>query len=221
MEVCNKPTLEELAQYLDQGLLPEVVPTRQERSLRSALAMLSAGRELLLDRGLNELSIEAVCELTGTTVGSFYGRFGSKEAFFQSLQRLMLIRSQARLARKLEEYKHAEVSIEGVVRDIVHLGLETFRTDQGVMRASLQHAKNGLWRPIKAGGDRYRAALVEIMLPLLPLPAEVARLRVLFAYQAFTGVLVSTVLNNPGPLGLDDEALGPELERLINAYLKS
>jgi hypothetical protein len=42
---------------------------------------------------------------------------------------------------------------------------------------------------------------------------------VLFAYQAMAGTLVHAVLNNPGPLKLEDEALKRELIRMIRAYL--
>src|SRR5438093_10662312 len=74
--------LRELADWIATGKLPELIPTRQERSLRTALALVEAGRTLLFDHSLEDLSVEMVCQHAGTTVGAFYGRFENKHAFF-------------------------------------------------------------------------------------------------------------------------------------------
>lgn len=217
--VRHEEALAELEHYVKEGVLPEMVPTQQERSLRSALAMLTAGRELLADRGLEDLSIEAVCQLAGTAVGAFYGRFGNKDAFFTTMQRLMSLRSQDRLAELATSYKANPVTVNQVVTDIVHLTVDVFRDDVGIMRASLQHSKEGLWRPIKTSGDKYRTVLADAITPHLQEEPELARMRVHFAYQAMVGVLVHSILNKPGPLHLESPELAAELVRLMTAYL--
>ncbi len=40
---------------------------------------------MLRSRSLAELSIEALCSKVGATVGAFYSRFESKEAYFNAL----------------------------------------------------------------------------------------------------------------------------------------
>jgi len=73
---------------------------------------------------------------------------------------------------------------------------------------------------IKKSGDRYRVILVELLSPYLSsVPPSERRLRILFAYQALAGVLVHAVLNNPGPLALEDDRMRDELFRLVKAYL--
>lgn len=70
---------------------------------------------------------------------------------------------------------------------MVKLLVSQFRSNVGLVRTSLQHTEEGMWKVMKGSGDRHRAAFVRVMAPLLPLPEAKARLRVLFAYQAMAG----------------------------------
>jgi AcrR family transcriptional regulator len=212
--------LDKLAHWIASGALPEVTPTQQARSLRSTLAMLDAGRALLADRPLEELAVEAVCERAGTTVGAFYGRFDSKLAFFVTLQRVQTLHSQETLAGFHERRAKDDVDLDSLCAEIVQLTVANFRANVGVLRASLQHTREGRWAVFKASGDRFRAALLDKLGPhLRALPPATRRLRILFAYEALAGVLVHATLNDPGPLGIDDQQLAVELKRLIKSYL--
>jgi Bacterial regulatory proteins, tetR family. len=75
VDVDAEDPLSALRRWIAEGRLPEIVPTQQDRSLRTTLAMVEAGRSLLRDRSLEDLSVEMVCRAAGTTVGAFYGRF--------------------------------------------------------------------------------------------------------------------------------------------------
>src|SRR5260364_260646 len=70
--------------------LPGVTPSRQQRSRETTQALLAAGAELLCSRTLAELSISELCVQIGATVGAFYSRFDSKEAYFNALLALTL-----------------------------------------------------------------------------------------------------------------------------------
>src|ERR1700742_558077 len=74
-----------LTEQLD---LPGVAPSRQKRSRETTLALLEAGAAMLRTRSLAELSIEALCAEVGATVGAFYSRFESKDAYFNALMAL-------------------------------------------------------------------------------------------------------------------------------------
>ena len=212
----------ELVRWIEAGSLPELNPTRQARSLRTTVALLAAGARLLQARSLEDFSVEEVCREAGLTVGSFYGRFEGKHAFFVTMQRIQVLRAGAELKR-LESNTGAEsASLDEFCRELVQLIVHRFRQDVGVLRASLQHTQEGMWEPFRLLGDRYRATLIEQVSPLLKhLPPRQRQLRVQFAFQALTGTLVHAVLNNPGPLMLDDPRLVPELTRLLRAYLNS
>lgn len=212
--------LTELASWIERGLLPELVPTQQRRSLRTALAMLDAGRALLEDRSLEDLSIEAVCQAAGATVGSFYGRFENKLAFFITMQRLQTIRTQALVDELTQQYDANRMGVDELCEQMVLLTVGTFRSNQGVLRASLQHTKEHMWDLFKQSGDRYRAIMQAQLAPhLTDLPKSVRQLRILFAFQAIAGVLVHATLNDPGPLSIEDPRLVAELIRLVRSYL--
>lgn len=181
--------------------------------------MVDAGREIIQRGTYDDLSVEAVCHLAGATVGTFYGRFQSKENFFVTLQRLQSFRSQMKLAEVMRRHANGKADVDRLVQDMVFLMVGNFRENVGMMRASLQHTKEGMWQVMKASGDRYRVEFANAVAPLLSLPRATARMRVLFAYQALAGVLVHAVLNNPGPLDLEDDDLIPELNRLLKSYL--
>ncbi|MGR4868281.1 TetR/AcrR family transcriptional regulator [Variovorax sp. LARHSF232] len=214
--------LRDLGEWIAQGLLPEVIPTRQQRSLRSTLAMLDAGRMLLQDRSLEDLSLETVCQAAGTTIGTFYGRFEHKLAFFVTLQRIHTIRSQAVIGEMVRRYAHDAPGLDELCEQMVSVTVRNFRSNTGVLRASLQHTKEGMWDLFRESGDRYRSVLEEqLSLHLEHHSPAVRQLRILFAYQALAGVLVHATLNDPGPLSLEDDRLIPELVRLVRAYLIS
>jgi AcrR family transcriptional regulator len=215
----DNTALQDFERWIAAGMLPELSPTHQERSLRNAYAMLCAGRELLRHGGLEELSIEGVCQLAGTTTGAFYGRFSSKEAFFVTLQRLATIGSDRRFLLFAERHAAGSSSLEEAVAEVVQLSVDFFRADVGVLRASLQHTREGMWQVLKKAGDRYRLVLADTIAPMLPLPRKQARVRAMFAYQAILGVLIHAILIDPGPMHLDDESLPPELVRLAKSYL--
>ena len=52
---------------------------------------------MLRTRSLAELSIEALCTEVGATVGAFYSRFESKEAYFNALMALAARDGEQRL----------------------------------------------------------------------------------------------------------------------------
>lgn len=215
-------SLAEIEAWATGGFLPEMKPSRQRRSASTAASLIDAGRRLLHDRSLEDLSVEAVCEKAQTTVGAFYGRFENKEKFFLTLQRVQTMRTERSIKDFVARHPAGASSVDALCLDIVDEAIGNFRSNLGVMRASLQHSKEGMWEVIKKSGDRYRVILVELLSPYLTsVPTGERSLRILFAYQALAGVLVHAVLNNPGPLGLEDNKIRDELFRLIKAYLLS
>ena len=83
--------------------LPGVTPSRQKRSRETTAALLKAGAEMLRTRSLAELSIEALCTKVGATVGAFYSRFESKEAYFNALIELAARDGESGLSRMIAE----------------------------------------------------------------------------------------------------------------------
>src|SRR3982751_1490923 len=90
---------------------PGVTPPRQRRSRETTTALLRAGADLLRTRSLAELSIEALCTQVGATVGAFYSRFESKEAYFNALIELAARDGQAMLSKAGQNERLADADL--------------------------------------------------------------------------------------------------------------
>lgn len=206
--------------WLEAGLLPGIQPSRQLRSIRTALALLKAGEALLMDRAFETLSIEDLCAAAGTTVGGFYGRFESKQAFFVSMQQYACLRGELALMRFVEKNVTEDAALDVICRELVEMLVKNYRAILGVMRATLQHPLGHMWDVFRELGDKQRAVLTQRISPhLAHLPAERQALRIQFSHQVIIGMLVHATLNNPGPVHLQDESLIRELATMFHAYL--
>lgn len=210
----------QFAAWVAAGELPELIPARQQRGLRNALAMLAAGRELLATRTLEDLAVEQVCHLAGTTVGAFYKRFASKHDFFLTMQRLQALRGRAVHDQFAGRHARAMRPLSQLCHEMVEVQVRSFRSNAGVIRAALQHTHEGLWDIYKAAGDHYRAVLIDSLMPYLAhLPRRQAQERVRFAFQVVAGTLIHALLNKPGPLDIDNDKLTSELALVVESYL--
>lgn len=163
---------------LDKGLLPEVVPTRETQGLRSAHAMLEAGRALLEKHSLEELSIESVCEHADSTIGAFYGRFGSKDAFFLTMQRVLLIQVHALVYAFKKEHASGRSGVDDLAADMIALLVAVLRANPGAIRAAPHRTRGvgGLHAFRRAAPDRVRGGYhSEAARPRRP-PASAVRL---------------------------------------------
>ena len=95
---------------------PGVTPSRQQRSRETTAALLKAGADMLRTRSLAELSIAALCTNVGATVGAFYSRFESKEAYFNALIELAARDGERMLSRMTESEPLTEASLAELCR---------------------------------------------------------------------------------------------------------
>jgi AcrR family transcriptional regulator len=191
---------------------PGVTPSRQKRSRETTSALLKAGAEMLRTHSLAELSIEALCREVGATVGAFYSRFESKEAYFNVLIELAARDGGRTLTQIPSTAKLKEIDLARLCFALVRGTIGWMRDHEGVLRAALQHGdtkRPGTWRPFKrlAGGATLRAT--PLLLSAMGKGRKPAKTRAIaFAFQVMFGTLVNAILNDPGPLSLHD----PEME---------
>ncbi len=201
--------------------LPGVNPARQKRSREMSEALLEAGQRLLRKRSLAALSVEDICASIGASVGAFYSRFQSKEAYFQALQHLACRRAASWLEGEGAPEALAEAPLAEICHAIAKGGVAWMRAYEGVVRAALQHAGThpARWTPFKELGR----LTLQRWQPLLLRRLRGARRRreraIGFAFQLLFGTLVNIVLNDPGPLSLGDADLPEHLARAMAAAL--
>ncbi|PDT76682.1 TetR/AcrR family transcriptional regulator [Bradyrhizobium sp. C9] len=202
--------------------LPGVTPSRQKRSRETTLALLEAGAELLRTRSLAELSIEALCGKVGATVGAFYSRFESKEAYFNALIALAAQDGARRLSRM--DSPASELALDELCRRVVSGIIGWIRAHEGVLRAALQHddTRPDKWTTFKGLARETTEHATPLLLPAMGKGRKAAKTRAIaFGFQVVLGTLVNAILNDPGPLSLRDREIEQRLADCLALLLKA
>ena len=211
---------------LDEQLIADMKvagfrPTQQQRSRALVARLMNEGLALLKEHDFESLSVETLCQRCSATVGSFYARFESKEAFVDALQRVVVEDSRRRLAAAYASDRVPRESLEDLLGWISKGGVNWTRRYEGLVRASLRRASSDRrsWTPMRELGRIQVAHALPHILRLLPRPNADAEDRIRFAFQMMYGALNGMVLIDPGPYSLRDSAtprlLAAALQRLI------
>lgn len=210
----------EIAEELD---LPGVARSRQKRSRETTMALLKAGAEMLRKRSLAELSIEALCAEVGATVGAFYSRFESKDAYFNALMALAARDGERRIADMAADRSGRDADLAARCHQLVSGVIGWMRAHEGVLRAALQHDNRpDKWTPFKALARGNTERATPLLLPAMGKGRRAAKSRVIaFGFQVVLGTLVNAILNDPGPLSLHDRELEDRLSTLLLQLLQA
>ncbi|UFZ04924.1 TetR/AcrR family transcriptional regulator [Bradyrhizobium ontarionense] len=211
--------------------LPGVTPSRQRRSREMTLALLEAGAELLCTRSLAELSISELCAHIGATVGAFYSRFDSKEAYFNALLALTLQDGREQLLRLPPVNPVTSGGLDAQCRLLVRGIVLWMRRHKGVLRAALVRSERGPhdWTGFKdlaqALSERAAVVLLPVMCgtaaPRMRAGAADERRTIAFGFQVVLGTLVNAILNDPGPLSIDDDEISDRLGECLFLLLRA
>lgn len=150
--------------------IPGVRPADQKRSRILQDKFATAGRKMLLKTRLDDLSIPALAKAAGSSVGGFYSRFESKDAFFEFLRMQMLAEHM-----KLYDDTLSADRFEGKThRDVTEAFIDVMLTVfSGPWRGVLREAYSVIpdrpesWAPMKARGQYVRALITELYRPLV------------------------------------------------------
>jgi AcrR family transcriptional regulator len=195
---------------LEQFDLPGVTPSRQKRSRETTLVLLQAGADLLRTRSLAELSIEALCTRVGATVGAFYSRFESKEAYFNALIELAARDGERMLSGLSQNQSLRDAGLAARCQSLVTGIVGWIRKHQGVLRAALQHddTRPDRWTTFKGLARATAARATPLLLPAMGKGRMAAKTHgIAFGFQVVLGTLVNAILNDPGPLSLDSDEM--------------
>ena len=203
--------------------LPGVTPSRQKRSRETTAALLEAGAELLKTHSLADLSIEALCRKVDATVGAFYSRFESKDAYFNALMALAA-RDGERRVSEMTSNARGETNLATRCHQVVGGVIGWMRAHEGVLHAALQHDDNrpDKWSPFKALARANTERAIPVLLPAMGKGRRTAKSRAIaFGFQVVLGTLVNAILNDPGPLSLHDAELKVRLSGCLLLLLEA
>ena len=156
----------------------------------------------------------------GATVGAFYSRFDSKEAYFNALLALTLRDGREQLL-KLPPAPPGPGGADDQCLQLVRGIVVWMRRHKGVLRAALMRSESGAnnWTGFKELAQALSERAAMVLLPLLHgarAPGRRAataqeRRTVAFGIQVVLGTLVNAILNDPGPLSIDDDEIAERL----------
>jgi AcrR family transcriptional regulator len=187
--------------------LPGILPTRQRRSQETTVALLEAGAELLRTCAFDELSIDELCGRVGVTIGAFYGRFESKDAFFAALVSLASKRCLLAIDEAVANDDRLNASLEAACRDVVAVVTDVIRRNEGVLRAAMQYkaVQPARWITVAETGAGIVQRSTPLLLARMGRGRKAAKQRAIgFAFQMVFGTLINAVLNKPRLVGLHE-----------------
>lgn len=203
---------------------PGVMPSRQKRSRETTAALLRTGAEMLRTHRLEELSIEALCAEINVTVGAFYSRFESKDAYFNALLSLAARDGEAAQARMMQDEQFAELPLNVLCDVLMRNTVDWMRAHEGIMRAALQRgdAREAQWSTFKELARTTIKTATPLLLRAMGPGQRAAKTRAIgFGFQVTNGTLVNAILNNPGPLSLHDEEMPKRLGQCFLLLLQT
>ena len=201
---------------------PGMRPALQARSRKLLVDLFRAGLELLQSVDFDGLAVETLCAHAGSTVGAFYSRFESKDAFVEALQRLVVEGARRRVIADFSSGAAPNDSLAHFNGWIAKGAVVWYRRYEGLIRASLRRTNIGpeIWTPMRELGQIQIAGAVPHVLGLItPAARADAETRIQFAFQMMFGTLNNMVLINPGPFTLHDHATARMLAAAMTQFI--
>lgn len=201
--------------------LEGVTPARQARSEATFRALIVAGRKALDRKNFDDVTIEQIAHMAGASVGAFYGRFANKEAFFFAMQEITVAEIERELTTLLARPGIARADDRAFMRVLARFWVSIFRKNRGVYLAAFKHTPShpSSWTPFKRAGWNIAGQVIEKLLPRLKArgtPSSEKEVRA--AFQVVNGLLVNAVVNDPGPISLDDAEMQSMVTRFLCTY---
>jgi AcrR family transcriptional regulator len=198
-----------------------IAAPRQTRSQQGLVRMLQAGREMLEASGnLDDLSINDIVERAGTSIGAFYRRFDNKDSFFEVVQDAVMQEGLEHVRETVERDPAWRSNDAGTLADaVISFYVMTFRRNRGLYHASLLRAsqRKASWDAVKSTNHEVLAIIVPRLVSALARSRGVVKVdagtaqslefEVRATLQMILGMLVNSVLNDPGPLSLSSRQL--------------
>lgn len=206
---------------------PALRPPQQQRSEETQARMIAAGQALIEEHGsFEQVVLSEVIRRARTSTGAFYGRFQNRQAFLDAVMDVTFTRLHSEADARLQDerliWEHGRPD-EVAARIVRHFVLMC-RTNLGMFKACLRHFAAGDpdANPMRAL-NRHQLNLFVPMLAarIHQREPDATGLEddIRVAMQMMVGTLVFTMLTDPGPLHLKDDAIEARLLDLMKRFL--
>lgn len=199
-------------------------PPRQQRGRERQQALIDAGLRLTQTRDWDDVTIADIAAAIDCSVGTFYTRFHTKDAYFDTLLGLMVDAMLRRAQAFHAAPERREESASELVAGWVDLAVNSFRLHRGLYATALLNLRRlapeaRAASPLLRLRDRSRALFLSAMKRHSGWSGAAARADLLFAQQILRSALLNAALTDGGPLHLDDAEFARQLTRLLCGYL--
>ena len=187
------------------------LPVKQSRSQKTRDRLLAAGFKLLRRKHFDELSVADIARAANCAVGSFYQRFFDKDQYFFALAELRRTQSRA----QLEDW-YQDVKLGSIVERAIEREFDFVLEHPDFWRAALRRGTTdpAFWEEFRALGKTSVDRFIEVYAMLLGRELKVdEQERIRFAFQMVRGTMNNTLINQPGPLSLEDAGFRRQIER--------
>src|SRR5262245_58566845 len=207
------------ATLADDCDLDGVRPVKQLRGRRSRDRLLKAGQRLVARRPFDQLSVADIASAAGSSVGAFYLRFRDKDAFFRAL-----IAQYVAEVRAETSVLYATHDDDRLIGALVAGTISRFRRYAGLIRSAIRQRMEDatVWEPIRRSGHLNADCFVDWLAARHGRTLTVSEdFSVRFAFQVLYGTLNNALVNQPGPLDIEDPAFPIHLDRAFRLVLLS
>ena len=203
---------------------PGMRPALQARSRLLTARLINEALILLQNVDFEGISVEALCARADATVGSFYSRFDSKDAFVVAVQRAVVEDTRRHIVRDYETGVAPSDTAAHFLGWVAKSATAWYRRHEGFVRASLRRAGDSpeSWVPIREVGLLQRRYANPRLMRILDRPADDGMEdRIDMAFQMMVGALNNMVLINPGPFTIHDPRTARMLARAMLCFIES
>lgn len=192
----------------------QIIPIPQQtRSRETQEQLIEAGMALLRERSWDEIGINDIAAAANRSVGVFYQRFGSREDYLS----VLIGRWVENGLRTTDELRSTSAGPE-ILEQFLFESFKNISDNRNLWRAALLRAMNdpASWGPMRRLGTARMAIVFERIEVASGKPLSVEdRREIQFAIQIFNSAINNAILNDPGPLHVQD----PDFyDRLIDVF---
>ena len=184
---------------------------KQSRSKKTYDALIKTGFQLLKKHDFSSITVAQLSQSAGYSVGAFYTRFRSKDEFLDAL-----VAHHLETRIKSSEHMLSTVHIDNLFDELVKDIVQYFWVNRNFWRAALIRSMRDseFWAPIRQSGHDLASRVIEILSEEANRPlTDLEETNIRFGFQITLGTINNTIINQPGPISMNQKLFVEELTR--------
>jgi AcrR family transcriptional regulator len=186
---------------------------KQDRGKRTYDALIKTCFQLLKKQDFDSITVAELSKQAGYSVGAFYARFRSKDEFFDAMIAYHFQNRGEALERIFSTFPNNKL-IDELIKDIILY----FSANQNFWRAALVRSMRDpdFWKPIRKSGHNVASRVTKRLSEQAGRSlTEQEETNLRFAFQITFGTINNSIINQPGPIFMNQELF---VEKLTRAF---